>query len=87
MLALGAPKEETDPLYRVQVGAYTRRVNAERMAEQLTDAGFPAAVLLQDGLYKVQAGSFRELSNAVRLEQKLRAAGYPTYIIKAYTEQ
>ena len=82
MLALGGAKEEDDPLYRVQVGAYARRVNAERMAEQLTDAGFPAAVVLQDGLYKVQAGSFRELSNAVRLEQKLRAAGYPTYIVK-----
>lgn len=80
----GTLDEETveSPLYyRVQVGAFRNRENADRLVYQLTDKGFPAFLLYEDGLYKVQVGAFMQLGNAIRMEQRLRDAGYSTVIV------
>ena len=68
-------------LYRVQVGAYRNKDNADRMLNSLLAEGFPAFVIYEDGLYKVQVGAFRFLNNAVKMEQKLRRFRYNTYIV------
>lgn len=75
--------EEASPekLYRVQVGAYRNKENAERMLNSLLMEGFPAFMIYEDGYYKVQVGAFRYLFNAIKMERRLRRFRYSTYIV------
>jgi N-acetylmuramoyl-L-alanine amidase len=80
---LGTLNEETvegPTYYRVQVGAFAQRPNADRLLYQLQDEGYPAFLLADDGLYRVQVGAYLQLDNAVRMEQRLRDAGYSTFL-------
>jgi len=43
-------------LYRVQIGAYSNRKNAEKIAETALEKGVSAAVMSPDPLYKVYCG-------------------------------
>ena len=72
--------EEVPLYYRVQVGAYRQRQNADNLLYELMDKGYPAFILSDGGLYKVQVGAYRQLANAVTMEQKLRREGYSTMI-------
>ena len=72
---------EPVPLYRVQVGAYRNKDNADRMLNSLLIEGFPAFIIYEDDYYKVQVGAFRILANAIKMEQKLRRFRYNTYIV------
>lgn len=67
-------------LYRVQVGAYVSKENAESRAAKLRDAGFDAYVTQGGSLYIVQVGAFAVRENAERLADQLRAAGYKVII-------
>lgn len=81
---LGTLDEDTvdGPVYyRVQTGAFRNRENADRMLYQLTDNGYPAFLLSEDGLYKVQVGAYLQIGNAINMEQRLRDAGYSTVIM------
>lgn len=75
--------EEASPekLYRVQVGAYRNKENAERMLNSLLMEGFPGFMIYEDGYYKVQVGAFRYLFNAIKMERRLRRFRYSTYIV------
>lgn len=73
--------EENEALYRVQVGAFSNKENADRMLDSLTIEGFPAFILYEDNLYKVQVGAFQYLTNAIKMEQRLRRYRYNTYIV------
>ena len=77
------PMEDNDPekLYRVQVGSFRDKSNAERMLNSLLMEGFPAFMIYEDGLYKVQVGAFRYLSNAIKMERRLRCFRYSTFIV------
>ncbi len=77
------PMEDNDPekLYRVQVGSFRDKSNAERMLNSLLMEGFPAFMIYEDGLYKVQVGAFRYLSNAIKMEHRLRCFRYSTFIV------
>lgn len=68
------------PLYKVQVGAYEDKDDAQRLADDLKEKGFDPYIIYQNGLYKVQIGAFSRLSNAVRMESRVRDAGYMTFI-------
>lgn len=70
----------TNVVYRVQVGAYSVKANADKMAKKLTNEGYTPIIVQVDGLYKVQVGAFRKIENAQALEAKLKKAGYPTII-------
>lgn len=81
---IGTLYEETveGPVYyRVQTGAFRNRENADRMLYTLTDSGYPAFLLHENGLYKVQVGAYLQIGNAVNMEQRLRDAGYSTVIV------
>ena len=67
--------------YRVQVGSYKNRENADRLLYQLQDQGYPAFLLHEDGYYKVQVGAFQQIGNAIDMEQRLRDNGYTTLIV------
>lgn len=81
-----APPESDDEtcvcskLYRVQVGAFRSRENADRLLNSLLADGFPAFIIYSDGLYKVQVGAYQNLDNAVRMERRLRRFRYNTFI-------
>ena len=72
---------ENEALYRVQVGAYRNKDNADRMLNSLLIEGFPAFIIYEDGYYKVQVGAYRILLNAIKMEQRLRRFRYSTYIV------
>lgn len=74
------PKEpKPEKLWRVQVGAFDSRKNAERLARRLKDDGFEVYVL-KDGLWRVQVGAFSRRENAEEMARRLQRAGYPYYI-------
>ncbi|HLE78060.1 MAG TPA: SPOR domain-containing protein [bacterium] len=66
--------------YRVQVGAFLRRENAEARVAQLVKDGFDAYINQSSGLFKVQVGAFKERENAEKLADQLRALGYEVLI-------
>ncbi len=71
---------DTDTLYRVQVGAYAKKANADTMLARLKADGFETYMVQADGLYKVQTGAFKNQANAKALVDRLVKAGYETYI-------
>lgn len=74
-------EDVSEKLYRVQVGAFRDKSNAERMLNALLMEGFPAFMISEDGYYKVQVGAFRYLFNAIKMERRLRRFRYNTYIV------
>lgn len=74
----GAPEEPT--LYRVQVGLFRQRQNADNLLYELQEKGYPAFILAEDGFYKVQVGAYQQLGNAIIMERRLRREGYSTLI-------
>ena len=76
------PNEQAQPerLYRVQIGAFKNRENADRLLYELEGKGYPAFILYEDGVFKVQVGAFQNLGNAIRMEQRLRQDRYTTWI-------
>lgn len=78
---LAENQTEGPTYYRVQIGAFRNRGNADRMLYQLQDQGYPAFLLYNDGLYKVQVGAFLQLDNAIEMEQRLKEDGYSTIIV------
>lgn len=74
-------------IYRVQLGAFSSRINAENFAgviRNLSDtinAGYKNAyVRLIDGYYKVQVGAFSIKTNADRVLTDLKSKGYNAFI-------
>ncbi len=80
---LGTLAEETveEPvLYRVQVGLFRNRQNADNLNYLLMSQGYPSFILEDGNFYKVQVGAFQQMGNAVAMEQRLRKDGYQTLI-------
>ena len=69
--------------YRVQVGAYSVRGNAEAMQKRLKDAGFDNFMVKNGGLYKIQVGAYSIKANAEAMQKKLKAAGFDAILVKA----
>ena len=74
------PSPAPAKLYRVQVGAYKERNNADTMSKQAKDKGFDTYIFQQDGLYKVQIGAYAERKNADELVVRAKNAGFDPYI-------
>ena len=70
----------TQTLYRVQVGAYSKKANADAMLEKIKKAGFDTYMVQVDGLYKVQVGAYSKKSNAEAMKAKIKALGFDAFI-------
>lgn len=70
----------TQTLYRVQVGAYSKKANADAMLEKIKKAGFDTYMVQVDGLYKVQVGAFAKKANAEAMKAKITALGFDAFI-------
>jgi len=71
---------KSDNLYKVQIGAYKQKVNADLQAKRAKDKGFDTYILREKGLYKVQIGAYNKLENAQKQADKARKAGFDIYI-------
>lgn len=80
---LNEPEQEKEYLYRVQVGAYSKKENAELMKKNLVKAGFTDAyVKLIGKYYKVQIGAYSVKLNADRMLDRVKGKGFNGFIVK-----
>ena len=77
------PVATTTPkvVYRVQVGAYSKKANATAQINKLKKAGFDAVLIPDDGMYKVQSGAYSVKQNALNQIEKLEKAGFDAIIV------
>lgn len=73
---------ESTGLYKVQVGAFSEKKNAEDIVKKLKAKGFDGYAYQSGKLYKVQAGAFQDEGNAEALASKLASAGFNCYVYK-----
>lgn len=69
-------------LWKVQIGAFSSKANADILANEARAKGFNAIVLLKDNLYKVQIGAFSVKQNAVALANKAKNAGFSAFVFQ-----
>lgn len=67
-------------LYRVQVGAFSVKANADNLVKELKSKGYDAFSVKSDNLYRVQIGTFSVKANAEKLAKELKGKGYSTII-------
>lgn len=75
------PPPSTSTLYKVQIGAFKVKENADKLAADARSKGFDAIVLLRDGLYKVQIGAFKDKANADALATRAKNAGFSAFVV------
>lgn len=73
-------KSDEGVLYRVQVGAYTVRANADAQLAKVKTAGFDTYMIQVDGFFKIQVGAYSVKSNADAMLAKIKAAGFDAFI-------
>ncbi|NLU09461.1 MAG: hypothetical protein GXW90_00680 [Tepidanaerobacter acetatoxydans] len=73
-----APKPST--LYRVQVGAYSQKANADAQASKLKAKGYDTYIIMAGGLFKVQVGAYSQRANAEAMARKLKSDGFDCFI-------
>lgn len=80
---LGAASESDEKpktLYRVQVGAFSKKENANAMLEKVKAAGFDTYMVQVKNLYKIQVGAYSKKENADAMLTKIKAAGFDAFI-------
>lgn len=75
-----APDTAEKVLYRVQVGAYKVKKNADAQLAKVKAAGFDTYMVQVDGLYKIQTGAYSVKANAEAQLAKVKAAGFSAFI-------
>lgn len=74
-------KKSNSELYRVQVGAFARKENAEKLKKQLTTKGFNCFITpKEDNFYRVQCGAFESESNAIKYRNQIIDAGFDAFV-------
>ncbi|AWM44224.1 MULTISPECIES: N-acetylmuramoyl-L-alanine amidase [Bacillus] len=74
-------KKKAD-LYKVQIGAFKVKANADALAADAVSKGFDAIVLPKGGLFKVQIGAFSSKDNAEALAARAEKAGFDAFIVQ-----
>jgi N-acetylmuramoyl-L-alanine amidase len=79
-------KEPSQPvpsngLFRVQIGAFQDKVNAENVIKKANASGFQTYLRQENNLYKVQIGAFSERKNAEELRTNAKAVGLDAVIV------
>ena len=63
-------------MYKVQVGAYTDKNNAQKLQRELKSKGFDTYATKIDGYWKVQVGVYNLKENAETMLNNVKKAGY-----------
>lgn len=69
-------------LYRVQVGAFSSKENADNYEKKVKEAGFGTLVIKSGDLYRVQVGAFGIKSNAEAYVKTVKAAGFDAFVVE-----
>jgi len=73
-----------DFYYSVQVGSFSKSLNARNLTKELIQQGYPAyleeTVAGGKQIYRVKVGKFSLRQEAKKLEEKLSRQGYPTKV-------
>src|SRR5690625_1051436 len=72
---------KSDDLFKVQIGAFSKKTNADNLARRAKARGFDQYIVKEGGLYKVQIGAFSQKANADEAVKKAKKAGFDVYII------
>jgi len=72
---------DTNVQYKVQIGAFSKKENADNLSNKAEDKGFNTYVFLEDGLWKVQIGAFSSYDNARNLANQAEKEGFDVYIV------
>lgn len=64
-------------IYRVQIGAYRLRSNAQRLYARMKEEGIDCIITSSGGVYRVQAGAFFSKENAKKHKKTLADRGFP----------
>ena len=78
------PNPKSDKIYRLQVGSYTSRANADRTERQVKNAGFDAAQETYGSLHRVLAEGIRA-DDLIAAKNALGAAGLKEIWVREYT--
>ena len=71
-------------LYRVQIGAFSEKTNADTQLFNVKAKGFKGAFVTKDDKwYRVQVGAFENTANAEKLLEKVKQAGFKDCFIAA----
>ena len=75
-------KEEatTTTMYRVQVGAYSQKANADAQLAKVKAAGIDAFMVQVNGIYKIQVGAYSVKANADKQLAAVKAKGFDAFI-------
>lgn len=68
-------------LYCVQVGAYSKKGNADAQLKKIKEAGFETNMIQVDGLWKIQLGVYSKKANADTMLAKVKTAGFKGCIV------
>lgn len=82
-LAMTTPATGARSLFRVQVGSYTSRDEAQQIASQLADKSYPATVIEEAGRFRVQIGAYDSQESALALAEEVTNQGYEVVVRKA----
>lgn len=67
-------------LYTVQIGAFSKEINAQNLAKEVRDKGYQTYVVKGKTLYKAQVGEFKSYEEAQNISQELKELGYPVFV-------
>ncbi len=77
--------EKGEKLYRVQVGAFRVKANAERLLRDVKLSGRDAFLTESGGVYRVQVGAFRNKAGADSLANELKSEGRKVFVKETYS--
>lgn len=70
-------------IYKVQVGAFSVKGNADKLAAELKGKGIDCVVVSSGSYYKVQCGAYSVRANADAQLSKLKSLGYDAIVVTA----
>lgn len=68
-------------LYRLQLGAFSKRENAYKLAKELNNKGIATCIKQINGLYKIQVGCFKVKDNCDNYKKEIKLKGYDCFIV------
>lgn len=74
-----APAKPTK-LYRVQIGAFSKKANADALAAKAKRAGYSPYIAHEGALFKVQIGAYSVKANADKVAAELKRKGFNVFI-------
>lgn len=74
--------EVSSAAFRLQVGAFRSRENAEALVRRLQEDGFQPYINFVAGMHRVRIGPFSNRADADRLAEELRAKNYDVFVTR-----